>query len=232
LKDERFLSFYGILLKKKDFGEANSILTILERQRGKIEISSFGSNKEKSLRRSSILTGHLVSGFAYRRDEGSLPSLQEIHEERSFETLLSDFKKTAFFFLLLELIDIITPAGENFSLFEMLLHVLKTMEIEAEFEKYALFFIIQLLNNEGILPSFSSLVDSSFQEEASYTNLGRGSLLFIRDSLSYKEIEFLKGKKVGLSVKRNLLDFVSHMIKNNYNRPIYSLSLIKLEEDS
>ncbi len=226
----KFISFYGILIKKNDFGEGSTILTVLDRETGRLEIASFGSNKEKSTRREALIVSYLISGVCYKKNEESLPSLKEARQEASFDAITSDLNKLSYLFLIFETLDIILQKEEPFGLFGLFLDTIKKMNGQPESEKYCFFFIIKLLKNEGLLPSFiraeeyQSLLGGSGNNPL---NLGNGAIRFIQDIERNESPLFLENKIISPSVINNMIEFISFMIGHNYNRELNSLSLIK-----
>ena len=60
---------FGLILKTHPFGDGNTIISLLDKVKGKIDIVSFGSGKEKSSRRSALLVSNVISGNLNRKSE-------------------------------------------------------------------------------------------------------------------------------------------------------------------
>lgn len=117
----------GIILKRKDFGETDRILTVFAKHRGKIKIVAKGVRKISSRRaphvellNQSILTVH----------EGKLPILTEAETINHFSGLKNDLKKAGYAFYICELVDGLNPLHqENRSVFSLLERTLYDLEI-------------------------------------------------------------------------------------------------------
>lgn len=228
----RFLSFYGIVIRKRDFGEGNSILSVIDRDKGLLEIVSYGSGIEKSSRREALLVTELISGVCYRKDPESPPSLKEAACEKSFGGITSNYRRLSYVFFIFEILSIMLQKEEPFSLFGMLLMTMDRLNGTGEPEKYSIYFIISLLRAEGLLPSFQAPGDHLiFMADLGKSGfrLGNGSIRLIRDigSGSPPDPFFMDDKKISHSVTANLLEFISQVINMNYGMVINSLTMIK-----
>jgi DNA repair protein RecO len=221
--------FYGIILKVKSFGEGNSILTVLDREKGKIEGFSFGSSREKSKKRSAILVSHLVSGVLSQKQPQSLPSVKEINLERSYPSITSHFPKLSYLYFLFEVLNTFLGKECPFPLFSLLLETLDKMELQEESEKYVFALLIYFLQKEGFMPFLEE--ENDFQQTLKDLSkdgftIGNGTLSFIRDVQSENKIDFLDSKRLSPSVIENLLALFSLLYCYHFGRKLAALELI------
>ena len=237
LADERFIAIYGIIIKKSDFGEGNSLITLIDKEKGKLEFASFHSNKAKSTRRSSLLVSNLVGGILYRSSEEKLLSLKEIFTEKTFIEIRSNLNKVSYFYLIFEVLNQLLIKENPFPFFSLFLNTLDEIEIKEDFEKYAFFFILSVLKNEGIMPYHlydrhnddEEKIRENIIQDISKVNfkLGSGTARFIKDVQNQGSPDFLSLKKLSPSVISNLLEYISGIIRYYTGSELASLSLMK-----
>ncbi|MGC8765292.1 MAG: DNA repair protein RecO [Brevinematia bacterium] len=235
LVEPNLYHFSGIIIKKNSFGEGHASFTILDREKGKIEIFSFGSDREKSRRRSILIVPNLIEGVIYKSRNFDYFSIKEVSLKKDFSNITSNLEKAAYLFLALEIIDNFVATGFEASLpvtFSNTLNFLKKIEAQNDVEKYAFFLIFNLLNTEGILPDFTTEdALETFTKELNIRNfsLGSGARKFVVDILKIKDINLLDNKKVSNSVIINLLELVSLIVKAEKDIELSSLSIIPLK---
>ncbi len=225
----RYISIYGILIKRTDFGEGNDLLTIIDRDKGLYDIASFGSGREKSSRREALLVTNLISGICSRKEDESLPSLKEASIEKSFDKLTSDYHCLSYVFLIFEILSNILRKEQKFQLFQLFLETLERINDKKEAEKYSFYFITKFLKNEGLLPSFQTLHDYSLfldDLDAAGFRAGNGTIRLINDIDKSPGLEFLDAKKLSRSVVENFISLVDIIMKTNYRIELKSLSMI------
>lgn len=120
----------GFIIKRKNFGEADRILTVFTKNRGKISIIAKGVRKISSRRSPhtellnlSVLTIH----------ESRVPILTEAEALNHFSYLKNDLRKAGMAFYICELIDGLLPEHqENRAVFGLLYQILTDLEKEEE----------------------------------------------------------------------------------------------------
>jgi|GEM_PF-2069161 len=228
----RYLSLYGLVIRKRDFGEGNSFVSIIDRENGLLEIVSYGSGMEKSTRREALLVTGLISGVCYRKHPESLPVLREALRERSFDGITSNYNSLSYVFFIFEILSIMLREDEKFALFNLLLETMVRINDAGNPENYCIYFIIKFLNSEGLLPGFKTPDDYMIFKadlEKSGFILGNGSIRLIKDISAASNLNFIEDKKISTSVTTNLLNFISLIIKMNYDREIKSISMINTD---
>lgn len=150
----------GIIIKRKNYGEADRILTIFTKNHGKIQIIAKGVRKITSRRSSHIeLLNHTALGVY----EGKMPVLTEAECINHHSSLKNDLKKTGYGFYVCELIDGLLPERqENREAFSLLQNMLFDLETTSEPKALLNKFEQELLSLLGFWPRERAFaVDSS-----------------------------------------------------------------------
>jgi len=220
---------YGIILKKYSFGEGHASFVVLDSMKGKLEIFSFGSDREKSRRRSILLVSNLIEGLIYCPKSAEYWSLKEVNLVRQYLNIKRNLKRLAYMYLLLEVVDIFLDFEELLpsSLFDNIVFSFEMLDKENEYEKYVFYTIFHFFKDEGILPSISNIeILSTYLDEAKKNfTIGDGSKRFIIDILEINDIKQIRSKKISNSVINNLLDFISIIVEKERKVKINSLNL-------
>ncbi len=117
----------GIILKRKDFGETDRILTVFTKHRGKIKIVAKGVRKISSRRAPHV---ELLNLSIITVHDGKLPILTEAETIRHYSLLKTDLKKIGYGFYMCELVDgLCAEHQENRAVFNLLEQTLYDLEI-------------------------------------------------------------------------------------------------------
>lgn len=117
----------GIIIKRKNFGEADRILTIFTKRHGKIKIIAKGVRKITSRRSSHV---ELLNLCVIGVHEGKMPILTEAESLNHHSNLKNDLKKAGYGFYICELIDgMLAEQQENRAVFGLLERTLLELEI-------------------------------------------------------------------------------------------------------
>ena len=116
----------GVILKRLNYGEADRILTIYTKYRGKIRAMAKGVRKITSRKGGNVeLFNHCVLFLAEGRN---LDIVTEAQVVNSFSRVSDDLEKTAAAFYLVELVDQLTPDGQvNRQVFDLLVSALASL---------------------------------------------------------------------------------------------------------
>jgi DNA repair protein RecO (recombination protein O) len=140
----------AIVIKRKNIGESDKLITVLTKRFGKIQIKAIGIRKITSRRSPHVEPLNLTS-ISFYKGKG-IPILTEADSRNSFSEIKKDLKKVAYAYYACELIDCLCPneqeVGQIFCLLENLLGDISdgpnTLSLIKEFE-------IDLLNNLGFI---------------------------------------------------------------------------------
>lgn len=151
----------GIILKRRNVGEADRIITILTREYGKLVIKAVGVRKVSSKRSSHIEP--LNHTFLSLYKGKGMPILTEITTKESFPQIKEDLVKIGFAYHLCELIDGLCPEGqENTHVFDLLRHVLADLCKEGNVVERIHEFEVALLTTLGYWSNQTTDVNTAY----------------------------------------------------------------------
>lgn len=138
----------GIVLKRKNVGEADRLVTLFTQEFGKMQIKAVGVRKISSRRASHIeLLNHVRCGIYKGK---GMPILTEITTQESFPDIKTDLTKVGFAYHICELIDGLCPENqENIHIFSLLKSALKKIAMEDELSIPIYEFEVKLLTLLG-----------------------------------------------------------------------------------
>src|ERR1044071_7589770 len=118
----------GIILKRRDFGEADRILTAFTFHRGKITIMAKGVRRITSRRAGNVELLNRVTMFLYPGKQFLV--LTEAISLDTFQKIKEDLTLSTYAYHIIELVDKLTAEGqENPILYTHLVEVLKRLEV-------------------------------------------------------------------------------------------------------
>lgn len=186
----------GLVIKRKDIGEADKIITIFAKNLGKVSSMAKGVRKVNSRRAPNLELLNQVKFF--RSGRGKLPVLTEVITLSSFKNIKSDLKKLSLAYLLLELVDQFLPEGqENNNLYNQLLLFLAGIDQSRSEDKdkvLAASFQIKLLREVGYLPELYHCIrcGNKLEQRENYLAPHLGGLVdrpCSQESLAIKKIK-------------------------------------------
>jgi len=155
----------GIVLKRRNIGEADRILTILTKQQGKMQVKAIGVRKISSKRASHIEPLNHVSMSLYKGK--GMPILTEVATKESFATLKENLQTIGFAYHLCELVDGLCPEGqENIQVFDLLRSVLSDICHTTHLAERIHEFEVALLTTLGYWSSQSAELNTSYVIES------------------------------------------------------------------
>ncbi len=95
----------AIIVKRRNFGEADRVLTVLTKNYGKIQVRAPGVRKITSRRSSHIELLNLSVLTLYRSFSASMPIVTEAQAQEEFLSIKNTLKKIGFAYYICELID-------------------------------------------------------------------------------------------------------------------------------
>lgn len=154
----RTYSDEGIVLARRNFGEADRILSIYTKNHGRVSAIAKGIRRLTSKKR-----GHLEV-FSYVRfqiAEGhGIGILTEVETINNFERIRKDLKKVSLAYFFTEVIGKITHEHErNDGIFELILNYLERLQCEIGLRSFRLEFITELLTITGFWPKGNKLLN-------------------------------------------------------------------------
>lgn len=156
---QRSYSSEGMVLSRKNFGEADRILVVFSKTFGKLSLLAKGIRKLKSKKR-----GHLeiFSQIKFSAVKGNgMDIMTEAETLNDFAGVRVNLNKITLAYYFCEVTNKITHEDGNPSgVYSLLSSVLKELETETELKKLRLKFIYSLLIEMGYWPLNKKLIDA------------------------------------------------------------------------
>lgn len=156
----------GIIIKRKNFGEADRLLTVFTKDHGKIQVKALGVRKITSHRSPHVELLNLSQLTLYRGK--NLPILTEAQTLKDFSEIKNNLNTVGFAYHICELIDGLCPENqENRAVFSLLKETLENLSKQEEPEFIVNNFEVELLVLLGFWPknrSVENLDTSAFIE--------------------------------------------------------------------
>lgn len=155
----RTYSSEGIVLSRKNYGEADRILVVLSKDFGKISLLAKGIRKIKSKKR-----GHLEifsrTKFSATKGHG-FDIMTEAETINDFSGVRINLNKISLAYYFCEVVNKITHEdGHSSAVYDLLSAALEQLEQETELKKLRLKFIYDLLTNMGYWPEGEKIIDA------------------------------------------------------------------------
>ena len=202
----------GVILKRKNLGEADRILTVFTLQKGKITVLAKGVRRITSRRAGNVELLNRVS--LYLHQAKTFLILTEAASLDTYQKLKEDLTLSTYAFHIIELVDKLTAENqENRILYEHLVIVLQRLSRNPR-QILVRAFEVKILSNLG----FVSFQDSTFQVSIPVHLEGVSAktrkLLQELEMMSWDEIEKIKiDKKEALELERVLRYHVERIIE-------------------
>ena len=149
----------GIIIRRRNIGEADRIITVFTRYNGKLRIKAPGVRKITSRRSPHIELLNLSVLTLYNSSRSQVPILTEAQTIYSFDIVKADLKKIGFAFYICELIDKLCPdSQENRSIFYLLKQTLEELTYSNE-SRVIDEFEEKILSALGFMPYKHPLLD-------------------------------------------------------------------------
>lgn len=202
----------GIILRRRDFGEADRILTVFSLQRGKISVVAKGVRRITSRRAGNVELLNRVS--LYLHQGKGMPILTEAESLETYPKLKANLTLSTHAFHIIELICKMTAENqENRILYQHLLEVLNRLSANPR-QILIRAFEVKILSNLG----FVSFRVDGVNVSHPWGGLGRHirNLLEMLEVSSWDEIEKIKIKeKEALEFERVLRYHLERVIEGN-----------------
>ena len=149
----------GIIIRRRNIGEADRIITVFTKYNGKLRIKAPGVRKITSRRSPHIELLNLSVLTLYNSSRSQVPILTEAQTIYSFDIVKADLKKIGFAFYICELLDNLCPERqENRKIFYLTQEIFEKLEgsLEEE-EKIVDEFEENILSFLGFIPESFAL---------------------------------------------------------------------------
>lgn len=147
----RSYSDEGIVLARRNYGEADRILSVLTKNHGRISFIAKGVRKPQSRKRGHIEIFSRINLQAVRGK--SLDLITEAEVIDNFGEIRKNLKKVSLAYYFMEVIGRTTHENEShIEVFELILYYLNKLKIESQLKKLRLDFILRLLTVLGFWP--------------------------------------------------------------------------------
>jgi DNA repair protein RecO (recombination protein O) len=189
----------GVILKRKNFGEADRILTIYTKDFGKVTALAKGVRRPRSKKAGHLELGNWCKVFIAKGK--SMDLLTEVELKKAFG--IADFSesKTNKIFHILEIVHSMTPDHQkNTKIFSLLVSFLYQIAKEKDFNLISSVFKIKLMAELGYF-SAKSLKDSKTKKV--FEIIEEREFGDIEENLNLSQESYL-----------NLLSFLDSMIEN------------------
>ncbi len=148
----------GFVIKRRNFGEADRILTIFSKHYGKMQAKAPGVRKITSKRSPHIELLNLSVFTLYKSSRSSLSIVTEASTLKNFSDLKGDLKKIGFSFYICELLNNLCAENqENNKVFYLLKDTLINLENFSSYDSILDEFEERLLAVLGFAPEFYSI---------------------------------------------------------------------------
>lgn len=153
----RSVQIEAIIIKRKNYNEADRILTVFSKKHGKLDIKASGVRKIIS-RRSSHIELLNRSILTLYKNNASMPILTEAQTISSYPDIKSSLPRIGYAYHICELIDSLCPPNqENEYVYALLVDVLEKLSKEQNISLLIQKFEIELLTYLGFYsPKFSN----------------------------------------------------------------------------
>jgi len=148
----------AIILRKRDYSEADKIIVAFSRKQGKVSFIAKGIKKINSKKRGSIETGNIVL-ISATRSEG-LGILTEAKLLRSFHKVRTSLNKISLLHYFCEVVDKLTqPEEPDPALFNLLAKYIGMLEETSKLKRLREHFILNTLTLLGFWPKGKKMID-------------------------------------------------------------------------
>lgn len=160
-RPERSFRTPAIILKRRDFGEADRLLTVLTPAHGKLEVIARGARKPASTRTGHVELFTRADMLIHRGRD--LEMLTQVEMMEPFLPLREDLQRGAYASYAAELIDRFTAAAheeDDASLFELLDDTFERLSRDSDPRLAIRYYEMRLLDYTGFRPELSECVIS------------------------------------------------------------------------
>ncbi len=148
----RLYRIEAVVMRRSDVGEADRLLTVLSRERGKLRLNAKGARKVGS-RKSGHVELFVRSNMLIAKGRGEIDIVSQVETIDAYRGLREDLARSTYAHYAVELIDAFAEEGsEQPELFSLLAETLKWIETTSNLPLTARYFELQLLTLAGFQP--------------------------------------------------------------------------------
>ncbi len=156
---QRTYTSEGIILSRKNYSEADRIITVFSKHFGKLSLLAKGIRKIKSKKRGHLEIFSKVRFSAVKC--GGLDIVTETETINDFAGVRVNLNKISLAYYFCEVINKITKEDEGYSkIYELLIKALEDLEAVQELKKLRFRFIYELLSEMGYWPEDKEMEDA------------------------------------------------------------------------
>ncbi|KKQ29631.1 MAG: repair protein RecO protein [Candidatus Levybacteria bacterium GW2011_GWA2_37_36] len=189
----------GIVLKRRNLGEADRVLTILSRESGKIIVKAPGVRRIKSRRSPHVELLNLSQFTLYKSSRTFMPIVTEAQTLEDFSPIKSDLHKIGLSLYICELINgLCADNQENRDAFFLLKNVLTKLSIEESSSELVSCFEKELLRTLGfwreaeLLETPTSAKASTFANASADKSAGKQDSRTVMERLLERKLKTLR----------------------------------------
>jgi DNA repair protein RecO (recombination protein O) len=148
----RLYRIEAIVMHRSDVGEADRLLTVLSRERGKLRLNAKGARKVSS-RKAGHVELFVRSKMLIAKGRGDIDIVSQVEMLDAYRGLREDLTRSTYANYVVELTDAFAEEGsEQPELFDLLAEALKWIETTTNLPLTACFFELRLLTLAGFQP--------------------------------------------------------------------------------
>jgi DNA repair protein RecO (recombination protein O) len=157
--NQRSYSSEGIVLSRKNYGEADRILIIVSKDFGKLSLLAKGIRKIKSKKRGHLEIFSKIKFSAVRGN--GMDIITEAETIDDFSLVRTNLNKISLAYYFCEVVSKITREDSHLSsIYNLLSNALNNLESESELKKLRFKFIHDLLSDMGYWPEGEKIIDA------------------------------------------------------------------------
>ncbi len=172
----------GIVLGRRNYGEADRILSVYSKDHGRITLIAKGIRRPKSRKRGHLEIFSLVKFQAAKGHGIDLMTEADITDD--FKEIRKNLAKVSLAYYFMEVVGKITHEGENNDeLFNLILSSLNKLKVASKLKELRLYFVLKLLTLMGYWPDGQKLLNPDevleevIEREISSARVGKRMLI-------------------------------------------------------
>ncbi|MFC4558846.1 DNA repair protein RecO [Virgibacillus kekensis] len=169
----------GIVIKTRDYGESNKIVTLFTNKLGKVSAIARGAKKPKS--RMAAVTQPFILGEFFVYVNSGLSTIQQGDVKDSIRAVREDIEKTAYAAYIVELTDKLTDSqSPDMYIFDQLYQTLKWIADHTDSEIPIMMYELKLFRKGGFAPGVDRCINCGEKNFPFAFSIQEGGLLCTR----------------------------------------------------